>query len=68
VAAFKEDLSAAKREVEALQRAQVCNLSLTNWNLLTWLQRKLNYVSVLVDGDGMNVSCLSSPPCMLAAY
>ncbi|KAL2784813.1 hypothetical protein BJX66DRAFT_77548 [Aspergillus keveii] len=38
VAAFKEDLSAAKRDVEALQRAQ----------------RKLNYVSVLVDGDGMN--------------
>ncbi|KAJ0419671.1 CCCH zinc finger DNA binding protein [Aspergillus carlsbadensis] len=38
VAAFKEDLSTTRKEIEGLQRAQ----------------RKLNYVSVLVDGDGMN--------------
>ncbi|KAL3449156.1 hypothetical protein BJX65DRAFT_294679 [Aspergillus insuetus] len=40
VAAFKEDLSIARKEIKELQRAQ----------------RRLNFVSVLVDWDGMNVS------------
>ncbi|KAL2828341.1 CCCH zinc finger DNA binding protein [Aspergillus pseudoustus] len=38
VAAFKEDAKTARNEIDAFKRAQ----------------SKLNYVSVLVDGDGMN--------------